>query len=293
MRAPSLADMMVFHEVVEARTFTAAATRLGRTKSAVSQAVSRLEADLGTRLLQRSTRVLSLTEAGQRFYSRCIEVRTAYDQAVEEARSDASQLSGTLSITAPHALSGSVVASAIAEFAQEHQEMRVRLIAEDSRLDLIGFAIDLAIRVGRPEGQAARVLRIGSLQDGLYASERYVEAKGGVPSEAEELAEWAHIANEWQGDPLVYKLAGGATLKVAPRIRANSTPDVLRLTELGLGVSRVPDLDTMQREGPRLVRVAAMSAAPLYATHNFAARAPRKVTAFIRILKRQLQTRSQ
>ena len=150
--------MQVFLAVVEARTFTAAAERLGRTKSAVSQAVSRLENDTGERLLYRSTRSLSLTEAGTQFYAHCRDIRDTYDKALLAIKA---KPSGTLSVTAPHAICKSVVDPAIAKFIELYPDIGVRLLADDSPVDLIESQVDIAIRVGDLAQKSTKVSKFG------------------------------------------------------------------------------------------------------------------------------------
>lgn len=286
---PNLIDMMTFQAVVEARSFTAAAERLGRTKSAVSQSVSRLEADLDCRLLQRSTRALSMTEAGARFLSHCQELKQTYDAAVADLSAEQGDPAGLLSLTAPHALCGPLVVPAIERFLTVQGKVRVRLVAEDAPVDLIETGIDLAIRVGRPKEQAARIARLGVLRESLYASPACVARFGGVPEKLSELADWDHIANSWQGNPVTYT-RGGGRLRVSPRIRCNTLPEILQLVERGLGVALLPDLAVAgQMAEARLTRLFTIAETPLHTMHNFAARPPRKVVDFVKLLRAELR----
>ena len=286
---PSLIDMMVFQSVVETRSFTAAADRLGRTKSAVSQAVTRLEADLDCRLLQRSTRALSMTEAGARFYAHCRDLRQTYDTAVADLDAVLGDPAGLLALTAPHALCGPLVVPAMERFLAAHRKMRVRLVAEDAQVDLIETGIDLAIRVGQPKGQAARVARLGALRESLYASPACVSHFGGVPEELAALAGWDHIANSWQGDPVTY-VRRGASLRVSPRIRCNTLPEILQLVERGLGVALLPDLVVAQQVAEGVMTpLFDIAETPLHTMHNFAARPPQKVADFTKILRAELR----
>ena len=287
---PSLDDMIVFRSVVDARSFTLAAERLGRAKSAVSQIVSRLEADLNCRLLYRTTRALSLTEAGARFFAHCSDLQRAYDRAVADLSVGVTELSGTLAVTTPHALSAVLVAPAMELFLSRHPKMRIRMIAADEPVDLIEARIDLALRVGLRAGQTARIVTLGTLGECLYASPQYVERAGGMPPDLNALASWDHIANEWQGDPVTYRLGDADVIRVSPRIRCNTAPDILRLTEQGLGVALLPDLVARQAVAAgRLVRLHRIDATAVNAVHNFASIAPRKVTDFIGALREVLR----
>ena len=289
---PSLHDMLVFLEVVEARSFTAAAKRLGRTKSAVSQAVARLEVDFGSRLLYRSTRSLSLTEAGTRLYAHCQDLRGTYETALGDLRADSVEPSGTLTVTAPHALCAPAVTPAISSFLDLYPKMRVRLLAEDSPVDLIEARLDLAVRVGMPKVQAARISKLGALGESLYASPDCIARNGGLPRDLAALAEWDHIANDWQGDPVSYPSAEGSRLRVAPRLRCSALPDILRLAEMGAGVALLPDLAAEESAARgALVRLFAIAVTPVYAMHHFRTRPPMKVRSFTRLLRAELKPR--
>lgn len=285
-----LADMLVFLEVVEARSFSAAAERLGRTRSAISQAVSRLEEDVGSRLLYRSTRSLTLTEPGTRLLTRCHDIRQSYDGAVADMMSLSHDPSGHLTVTAPHALCASFLVSAVGRFLAEFPEMSVRLIAEDARIDLIEAQIDLAIRVGTPDGQTAKVSKLGQLGESLFASPDYIAQQGGVPQDIRDLCQWRHIANDWQGTPITYTTTDGAQFKVEPRLRCNSFPNILTLTEASLGVARLPDsaADPSIRSG-RLVALADLGSTPIHSMHQFDKNPPPKVRRFLETLRVQLR----
>lgn len=287
---PNLEDMQVFLEVVEARTFTAAAERLGRTKSAVSQAVTRLEDDLGTRLLYRSTRSLSLTDAGTRFFAHCCDIRSSYDTALADIKAAEADPSGTLSLTAPKALCGSLIVPAIGRFVELYPEISVRLRADDSPADLIESQIDLAVRVGDPDVQSAKISKLGVLREGLYASPECIAAHGGSPSDLTGIADWVHIANDWQGVPVRYHTADGLVIRVTPRIRCNSFHEILRLAEIGAGVARLPDSVAAESVVTgTLVRLFEVGAAPIFTMHLFAKRPPAKVRIFIQLIRDKLK----
>ncbi len=287
---PNPVDMMMFLEVAEARSFTAAAAKLGKTTSAVSQAVARLEEQLNCRLLYRTTRALSLTDAGALALSHCREIKRTYEAATSELRTNEANPTGTLSITAPHALCGSIVIPALKELCDGHHELSVRVIAEDAPIDLVERQIDLSVRVGTPGGATARMSKIGALNEGLYASSKYVAERGGMPREFEDLETWNHIANEWQGSPI--KLTGPSRLeiRVSPRFRCNTVHDVLNFAEAGMGVALLPDIvaaAAVSRGG--LICLYPISATPIFAVHQFEGRAPAKVTQAIKVLKQILR----
>ncbi|KLN61740.1 hypothetical protein WH96_05390 [Kiloniella spongiae] len=287
---PNVHDMLTFIEVVDTRSFTTASIRLGRSKSAISQTISRLEADMNTRLLQRSTRALTLTDTGARFYDSCLAVKYAYDNALESIWEDKDNPQGTLSITAPHALCAAVVTPAIKLYLDRYPRMSVRLLAEDASVKLIEEHIDLAIRVGKLAGQTARVTKVGTLSESLYAHPDYIQAQGGIPNNLNDLENWDHIANEWQGNPVTYTLPKGVSFKVLPRARCNSLPDILKLTQNGLGIARLPDIATTSDEASSsLIKVSPLGDAPIYALHQFDTKPPQRVRDFITLIREKLR----
>ncbi|WP_445360166.1 LysR family transcriptional regulator [Microbulbifer sp. EKSA005] len=287
---PSLEDMQVFLAVVEARSFTLAADRLERTKSAVSQAVTRLESDIGTRLLYRSTRSLSLTEAGSEFYAHCREIKDIYNSALAGLRNSGNKLAGSLSVTAPHALCEPVIIPAIIKLAEQHPQLRIRLLANDSPMDLIESQVDLAIRVGSLALQSAKVSKLGLLGESLYASPQLIEKLCGIPSDLTELQNWPHIANDWQGIPLKYELKSGIQIKATPKVRCNSLHDIVQLTEAGIGIARLPDIIARKKvANGTLCSITSVAAAPIHYMHLFSKRPPTKVQTFIKAIKSQLQ----
>ncbi|WP_299374408.1 LysR family transcriptional regulator [uncultured Kiloniella sp.] len=290
---PNIHDMLTFIEVVDTRSFTTASNRLGRSKSAISQTISRLEADMNTRLLQRSTRSLTLTDTGARFYDSCLAIKNAYNDALEGIWEDKGDPQGTLSITAPHALCAAVITPAIKLYLNRYPRMSVRLVAEDASIKLIEEHIDLAVRVGKLTGQTARVTKIGTLSESLYAHPDYIKAQGGIPNNLKALEKWDHIANEWQGNPVTYSLPQGVSFKVLPRARCNSLPDILKLTQSGLGIARLPDITATSIDAiSSLIKVSPLGIAPIYALHQFDTKPPQRVRDFITLIREQLRSPS-
>ncbi|TQV77936.1 LysR family transcriptional regulator [Denitrobaculum tricleocarpae] len=289
---PNFNDMMAFAEVVETGSFTAAAERLGRGKSALSQSITRLESDLGVRLIQRTTRRLSLTEAGQRFYRHCETIREIHTQALEDARSQAGALSGRLSITAPHALAAAFVRPAFTAFIREHPTLEVVFHSDDGQLNLVDHGIDLAIRVDMPQDQSLKVSKLGEFRDLLCAHKDLVAEHGGLPGGLADLKDWPHIGNQWQGAEPLYHRRGETALQVTPQVRCNAFHDVLGFVGDGLGVALLPDIAI--REELRSGEIRALfprdEIAPvaIYAAHAFDSFPPRRVTAFISALRQRL-----
>lgn len=283
---PSLEDMLVFEAVVTARSFTAAAQQLGKTKSAVSQAVTRMETDLGITLLTRSTRSLNLTESGARLLAHCRDIRDSYSDALDDMATSASRADGTLTVTAPHVLCSTLVMKAATLVSREYPDLKVRLIASDSALDLIGDQVDIGVRVGAVAPFSARTAKLGMLAESLYAAPTYLDKRGGVPTALQSLENWHHIGNDWQGTPITYELLSGEKIKVHPHLRSTSLYDVLAAVEAGIGIAQLPDIiaSAGEKEG-RLIRIAPVKASPIHYLHHYDRHTPYKVQLFINALK--------
>jgi len=255
-------DLLVFLTVTETRSLTAAADKIGLTKSAVSQALTRLEDQIGARLLFRTTRSISLTEQGARLIPSCRALRQAQQDVVEVLSQSSDSIQEKLVITAPYAISQSLLVPVLSDIVRR-RNIRLRLLTEDGTTNLVEQQIDLAIRVGTVDLQSAYISRIGTLHESVFASQAYLDSVGGRPGTLHDMAGWRHISNDWQGDPIIYRTPGFEPLKVAPAIRCSSVRDVSAFLNQGLGVGLLPDAIAAQSDG--LIRLFPVSASPIHA----------------------------
>ena len=173
-------DMLLFAQVVKARSFSGAARRLEISKSRVSKAVARLEAALGVRLLQRSTRSLSLTEVGEVYFEHCDRMLDELAQAEDTIGRLHLEPRGKLKFSAPVAFSTLHVAPALADFMQRYPELKVDMTISDRLVDLVEEGYDIALRIA-PEPSANLVAhRLAPIRRKICASPSYL-AKFGVP----------------------------------------------------------------------------------------------------------------
>ena len=181
-----LNEIVVFAKVVETKSFTAAAQALGLPKSTVSRKVSQLEERLDARLLQRTTRKLSLTEIGRAYYERC--QRIVADIAAAEQLVDDLQATprGRLKVTAPVDLGAFRLGELTARFLTTNADIDVHLELTDRVIDLVDEGFDLAIRFGPLPESTLIAKKLGSLQSVLCAAPEYL-AKRKAPTNVEEL----------------------------------------------------------------------------------------------------------
>lgn len=232
-----------FLAVVQSGSFVAAAEALGLSKAAVSRQVAELEAQLGVRLLQRTTRRLSLTEAGQRFRERAGELVDAWAELETDTAQSAGQATGLLRINAPLTFGNLHLAPLWGRFLDQNPALRLLVDLNDRVVDLVEEGYDLAIRIGRPGDSRLVARRLASTRMRLCASPGYL-ARRGHPAHPRELAAHRVIAyrywsdgDDWsfRGDP------GEVRVRVQPCLRTNSG-DTCRIAALaGQGVILQPD----------------------------------------------------
>ena len=238
-----LNEMAIFAQVVDSGGFSAAARLLAINTSAVSRHVSRLEAHLGGRLLQRTTRSLALTELGREVYATCTRMLNTAREVHAIAGSYSARPNGTIRVTAPVVFGQVWLAPKLRGFLELYPEIDVRLTLVDRTVDLIEEGVDLAIRIARElaPGLAARTLC--PMRYVLVASPEYL-ARHPMPDAPEALGEhWCSYLgygpfNEaWtlkRGEVIVH-------VKVPTRLTINNSAAILAMVESGGGIGLVPD----------------------------------------------------
>jgi DNA-binding transcriptional LysR family regulator len=182
-----LNDILVFARVVEAGSFTAAARLLGMPKTTVSRRIAALEREVGMRLIQRTTRSLSMTDAGRLYYEQSSQaLRTIEDANLRLAEARA-EPSGTIRISAPVGFGDSFLTGAVFDFLGEHPKTRIELCLTDDQLNLVESGIDLAFRTGILPDSTLIARKLGSTHRILCASPDYL-ARRGVPAMPADLA---------------------------------------------------------------------------------------------------------
>ncbi|MBL8521773.1 MAG: LysR family transcriptional regulator [Betaproteobacteria bacterium] len=286
----NLDRIAAFVAVADAGSFTAAADRLDTTKSALSQAVARLEKELGATLLQRSTRKLAITEAGAAFLADCRALLAQADAALERARSERARPSGTLRLTSPME-SIPLVAGWIAEYRERFPAMRVDYLPTDLRMDLIAGQVDLAIRIGLMRDSSLHGVTLGELELWLAASPAYL-ARRGTPRTPDELArhEWVSLSvvpTPWTCE-FTRRDGSKQRVRMNGALSSNSSAAVRGLVLAGAGIASFPD-STIRAdlEAGRLVRL--LPQARLTRLHLYAAYPgsppPAKTRAFIDLVR--------
>lgn len=238
-----LPDMAVFSRVVDAGNFSEAARQLGSTPSTISRQIKRLEQALGTRLLERSTRSVRLTDSGAQVYRHCRDMVGAASGAVDIAGNLVTQPQGRVSLSAPISYARSVIHPLVAEFLRDWPEIDVQLIFADREMDPLRDDVDLVIRLTRspPLGLAARPL--GNARWLLCASPAYL-ATHGMPAEPRDLVRHQCLYLGETVDDNRWNFRRGAetqSLDVRGRYIANDVSARLDAARHAIGIASLPD----------------------------------------------------
>jgi len=188
MKQYTLADLHTFVAVVESGSFNQAAERMKTSAASVSRRVSALEASLGIRLLNRTTRQVSLTEAGQLYVKDLQPILSALDEAEERLCEGESDIKGNLKMATPLSFGIQSIAPLLPEFFKLHPNLHVDLHVEDHQTDLYVEGIDLALRIGELNDSSLIATRLCDIEFGFYASSEYLHQHG-EPLNLEDLSE--------------------------------------------------------------------------------------------------------
>lgn len=254
----SLTELEIFVAVVDEGSFTSAAQSLGVSKSHASKQVSALEDRLGAQLLHRTTRSLSLTDAGQAFYDRGVRVL----EDLEEAERAVTQLQttprGVLRLSVPMTFGTRYVTPLLGEFLIEHPDLTIDLDLSDRKVDLVDEGFDLVLRIGELQDSSLMVRKLAPAQRYCCASPSYLQVHG-EPDKPSDLTDHECLQytygrlNTWQ---FTHPDGDEQFVRVDGRLRANNGEALLEACLDGVGISLLPDfmLTDHLREG-RLVRV--------------------------------------
>jgi DNA-binding transcriptional LysR family regulator len=237
-------DLLLFARVVDEGSFSRAADRLGIPKSTLSRRLSLLEAQLGERLLLRTTRKLSVTDFGQAVLTHAQQVTAEVEATLTLSHHRQAKPSGRLRISMPGDFH-EIISEMLADFVARYSAISLDVDISPRRVDLIGENFDLAIRIGDlPDDATLTARRVALFSNGLYASPDYLKHHG-TPSEPEALMEHdaLHLMSR-NGEPVPWQLTrNGVEWKGRPpgRAVANAPSLLLRLALSGAGIVMLSD----------------------------------------------------
>ncbi len=243
-RLPDFEAMAIFAKVVELRSFAGAAQELSLSKASVSKAVSRLEERLGTRLFNRTSRRLALTDAGQRLSERAAQLLADGEAAETEALAQSLTPRGLVRFAVPMTFGVKKIAPLLPAFLEQYPEVSIDLHMSDATVDLIGEGFDLALRIARLPDSSLVARRLCPMPRYTVAAPSYLK-RHGRPTHPMHLAEnkcfgYAYLstAGVWH-----YSNAAGeqASVRPAGQLRVNNGEAVLPAVIAGLGIADLPD----------------------------------------------------
>ena len=292
----NLRRLAYFVAVVETGSFTAAADRLGITKAVVSQQVARLEKEVGTTLLMRTTRRLQPTEAGRMFHARCVSILREAEDALGELAQGRTAPQGLLRITAPYDYGTSVVVPVVTAFTSRYSDCQVQLNLSDKTVDLVADNMDLAVRVGWLTDSSMQARRIGSFRQYLVGPPQ-LAGKIAALTEPAELPSLPFVANTALREPLEWTFTRGESQTQTVRFKAdiaiNTTPAVMVAVRQGGGLSVLPDfLANADILNGRLIRALPdwhLPSGGVYTVYPAARFRPPKVSSFVDMLAEALK----
>jgi DNA-binding transcriptional LysR family regulator len=294
MLMDTLERMETFVRVVEGGSLSAAARARELSLAAVSRQLSSLEAELGVPLLVRTTRSLRVTEAGQRWYAHCVQILEQLRRARDEIRGDAT-LRGRLVVSAPVTLGTALLLPRLPPLLRAHPELQLELRLEDRLVELVGDAVDVAIRGGAtpPDSPGLLARRWLEFRRVVVASPAYVGAHG-APARPEELSEHRCLLQLGEAGPLDRWELEDAQIPVAGPTRCSAPLALKALACDGLGLALLPEwLVQGELASGQLVRVLpdwASPPVPVWALHRIELRAEPRVRALLGALGTEISS---
>jgi DNA-binding transcriptional LysR family regulator len=293
-----LEAIALFVAVAEHESFAEAARQQNRTPTVVTRAVAALEDELRVRLFNRTTRAVSLTDAGARYLEVCRRILASYDEFKDLEAGNGGQPYGALSVTAPAMFGRLHVIPAIAKFLSRHPRIDIRAMLLDRVVSLVDEGVDVAVRIGNLPSSSLRAIRAGTVHLGVYGAPSYLTERG-TPATPQELADHAVIsASAIVVTPEWWSFEGAkgvGDVPVKPRLVVNTTDGAAEAAAAGLGLTYLVSyqVEAYIRSG-RLQRVLAdfePPPIPINIVHPAGRHLSPKVRLFIDHLVAELRTK--
>jgi DNA-binding transcriptional LysR family regulator len=293
-----LDSMSILIAVVDAGSLTAGARRLGMPLATVSRKVAELETHLHTRLLHRTTRQLSLTEAGNSYVAACRRILDDIGEAERAATGEYAAPRGELVVTAPVVFGRLHVVPVVAEFLAQYPEIDINLVLTDRVVHLMDEHADVAVRIGELPDSALMATGVGMVRRVVCASPAYLAAHG-VPARPGDLAGHACITFEVLASLRAWVFGSGKSALSVPvrsRLAVNTAEAAIAAAVLGVGLVRVLSYqvaDALREQALRVVLEAFESAPlPIHLVHKGQAPLPLKLRAFLDFVTPRLRERT-
>ena len=287
-----LSRLMIFANVAKKGSFTQAAEALGITKSAVSQQIKILENEMGVRVLNRTTRGVSLTALGEKLFIRCQLLQDQVELAYADIANAGENPSGRFAITFPHALESIVVMPAIEQLCCEFPGLEPELIVSDGSLDLVEHNIDVSLHAGELADSSYRALPVGTIKEIFCATPLFLN-RTLLPSSIEELMTLNWISTAWQNPKMsIFEVDSNEkrVIKLKQFSKVNTLPSALEMALRHLGIVLLPDVTAKPLiKSGELIHIMDKITGPLwpvYTVHAYQADKPIHLTRFHQLVCR-------
>ena len=283
--------LLIFVEVAHKRSFTLAAKKLGISKSAISQQITKLESEIGQQLLIRNTRGVILTAVGETLLARSELFSEQIDLTVAELDSAKSQPSGLFKVSVPPFFEKDIVVPALKQLCIEFPKINPQLLVTGRWQDLIENKLDAAIFGGNIKDCDYRALSIGEVSEIFCASPRYIKQYGNI-NNIQKLLEHKFIATEWQHDTLLLfdnNHANEALIDVKHFAKTNTPTTALEMVLNDMGVALLPEFLVhsllAEEQIRRVIPSVRGKAWHFYYLHQYKGEKPLHVTRFYQLFK--------
>lgn len=289
-----LTQLKAFVRVAERASFSAVARDMRVTQSAVSKAIAALERELDVRLVNRSTRAVSLTEAGTRYCERCRRILADLEEAAADVTRLADEPLGSLNIAAPIPFGLMFISPRVVRFKEMHPSLAVNLDLDDRIADMVERNIDVAIRLGRLQTQGVVCRKLGTSPVVVVAAPSYLAARG-VPQAPNDLAAHNCVLYTNAANPHVWVFDGGAGARkvtVTGNYASNNLQALKDAVLGGVGIAQLPlwmvDTEIQAGQLRAVLEDAGPAAYDIHAVFPSARQIPAKVKLFVDFIQDEL-----
>jgi len=288
--------MTVYVAVAEEQGFAAGARRLGMSPPAVTRAVAALEERLGVKLLDRTTRHVRVTEAGQRYLDDARRIIAEVDEADDAVAGINAAPRGHLTVTAPVLFGRIYVMPGIVDYLQRYPAMDLSTVFVDRVTNLLEEGIDVGIRIGELPDSSMRAVPVGQVRRVIIASPSYIE-KHGAPRTPKELEQHTIVASSGSSVPPDWRFQNGAgtqSLRVKPRLGVNNNDSAIEAVRSGFGIARLLSYQAAALlDAGELVEVLqdyATPAVPIHIIHRDSRQGSTRIRSFVDLMAERLRT---
>jgi len=288
--------MTVYVAVAEEQGFAAGARRLGMSPPAVTRAVAALEERLGVKLLDRTTRHVRVTEAGQRYLDDARRIIAEVDEADDAVAGINAAPRGHLTVTAPMLFGRMYVMPGIVDYLQRYPGMDVSTVFVDRVTNLLEEGIDVGIRIGELPDSSMRAVPVGHVRRMIIAAPSYI-ARHGEPHSPQELERHTIVGSSGSSVPPDWRFQhGGATqsLRVKPRLGVNNNDSAIEAVRSGFGIARLLSYQAAALlDAGELVEVLqdyATPAVPIHIVHRDSRQGSTRIRSFVDLMAERLRT---